>query len=221
MPAKVLSICLGIFCILLPCAAEERTVRPQGAFATIDTRLAAVAIQVLSKGTAEEKQRTIARIREKPETFAPPVFYALSETLFQRGDRDEAAFWFYAGQLRARFDANRCADVSARQAVAVLNQRYGSPINQYTFQDLPKLEALVPRVVDWDQRTAHEYDHRWINLHGMDAMQSGLEPKRANAAPGALSAPREQWQAIAEKTRADYLEGFRQAMAQVRATKKK
>ena len=197
--------------------AGETVVRPQGEFAKIDVRLANETIRTLAKGTPAEQQRAIQSIKATPENYAPPVLYALSETLFARGEKDDAAFWFYAGQLRARFDANRCNDASARQAVAVLNQRYGEPINRHTFQDIPKLEALIPRVVQWDRATPHKYDHRWINLHGMEAMQTGLGEKPS---PKALSAPAGEWPKIADKTREDYLTGFRQAMAHVKSQKK-
>jgi hypothetical protein len=199
-------------------SAQERVVQPKGEFAQIDTRLANETIEVLAKGDAKEKQRAIQRIKDHPENFAPPVFYDLSNVLFQLGDKDDAAFWFYAGQLRARFDANRCADASARQAVGVLNERFGPPINQYAFRDIPKLEALIPRVVEWDRRTPYRYDHRWINLHGMDATMSGLGGK--SEASKVLSAPREEWEKIAEKTREDYLNGFRKAIAQIKSQQK-
>ena len=130
--------------------------------------------------------------------------------LFQQGDREDSLFWFYAGQLRARFDANRCADVSARAAVGALNEEYGPPINRYAFRNLAQLEELIPKVVAWDRRTPHDYDHRWINLHGMGALTGGDGETRA------LSLPQEQWQAIAERTRDDYLRGFREAMAQAK-----
>ncbi len=198
--------------------AEDRVLQPQGEFAQIDTRLANETIEVLAKGSAEEQQRTIQRIKDNPENFAPPVFYVLSNALFQRGEKDDAAFWFYAGQLRARFDANRCADATARQAVSELNRHFGPAINQYALEDVPKLEALIARVVEWDRRTPHRYDHRWINLHGMRATMSGL-----GGTPGAstaLSAPDEEWEKIAEKTRTDYLNRFRQALAQKKSRQK-
>ena len=98
----------------------------------------------------------------------------------------------------------------------MLNQTYGTPINQYTFQDIPKLEALVIKVIAWDKNTPHNYDHRWINLHGMNAMISGLSPKDASLKTDAISLPKEQWPAIAAKTRNDYLSGFKQAMASMK-----
>ena len=197
-----------------PAVAEQITVAPQGVYAEIDTRLAIDTLRTLQTGSPAQITAAMDAIKAAPERYAPPVFYALSHVLFDRGDRDDAAFWFYAGQLRARFDANRCADVSARQAVAGLNQTYGKPINQYTFKNIPKLEALIPRVVDWDRKTPHRYDHRWINLHGMGAMISGTGSPMQ---PPSLSLPADQWAPIAEKTRADYLEGFRQAMAQMKS----
>lgn len=199
-------------------SAQQSVVQPRGQFAQIDTRLANETIEVLETGNAEEQQRTIEKIKDRPQDFAPPVFYALSNVLFKRGEKDDATFWFYAGQLRARFDANRCADATARQAVRELNGRFGSAINQYALQDVSRLEALIPRVVEWDRRTPHRYDHRWINLHGMGAMRSALAD--SSDASIVLSAPKEEWEKIAEKTREDYLNGFRKALARIKSRQK-
>ena len=211
----VLALCLLIPPLVL---AETKVVTPTGEYALIDTRLANETIRVLSTGSKKEKEAVIGAIRTTPENYAPPVFYLLSNVLFGMGEKDDAAFWFYAGQLRAQFDANRCADSTARQAVSVLNNEFGSPINEYMFKDIPKLKSLIPRVVEWDRKTPHNYDHRWINLHGMSAMMSGLGA--SGSVKSVLSLPEDQWNDIAEKTRTDYLEGFQQAMAQMKAMKK-
>lgn len=212
---------LGLLGMLMmsPVSANTTAVKPAGEFAKIDTRLANETIQVLNSGTAEEKRKTIAQIKARPENYAPPVFYALSSALFSNGEKDDAAFWFYAGQVRARVDANICADASARQAVSVLNRQYGAPINQHAFQDIPKLEALVSRVVDWERKTPYNYDRRWINLHGMKAVMSGMGTQSPEASAAPLSLPREQWSDIAEKTRVDYLSNFRNGMSQMKSRK--
>ncbi len=203
-----------IFNSLALATADTNVVTPKGEYAKIDTRLANETIQILAKGTPEDRQKVIETIKANPGNYAPPVFYTLSQILFLDGKKDEAAFWFYAGQLRARVDANICADSSARQAVGVLNRNYGTPINQYAFQDIPKLEELVPRVVDWERRTPYSYDRRWINLHGMGAMMSGLNAKTQDASQTSVSFPKDQWNDIAEKTRTDYLADFRKAITQ-------
>lgn len=201
--------------------ADTTIVEPKGEYAKIDVRLTKETMEILAKApaAAAERQKAIEKIKASPDKYAPPVFYALSQALFQEGKKDAAVFWFYTGQLRARFDANRCADGSARQAVAVLNNQYGTPIDQYTSQDIPKLEALVPRVVKWDRKTPHHYDHRWINLHGMGAMLKGLGANNPDSKSDPLSLPKEQWSEISEKTRADYLAGFKEAMVQVKKQK--
>jgi hypothetical protein len=201
---------IGVFGILASpfVLADTKTVAPQGEFAQVDTRLAKETIQILAKGNTKEKQNVIGKIKANPENYAPPVLYALSNVLFANGEKDEGAFWFYAGQLRARVDANICTDSSARQAVSVLNQNYGTSINQYMFQDIPKLEELIPKVVDWERKSPYNYDRRWINLHGMVAMMSGLGAKDKDTSQTSLSFPKDQWSDIAEKTRTDYLSGF-------------
>lgn len=214
---SVLICSILVVTLLIPLAAhgENVEVKPVGVYAEIDTRLANEAVEALAGAEEAKRQATVAAIKAHPEKYAPYVFYVLSRVLFEDGDKDGAAFWFYAGQLRARFDANRCAERSARQAVAALNQQFGGPINQYTFQDIPKLEALIERVLAWDRETPHAYDHRWINLHGMGVFLAAQDPESATKP---LSLPADEWDAIAETTRKDYLAGFRQAMGQTRAT---
>ncbi len=196
--------------------ADEKVVAPRGKYAGIDVRLANETIAALMGEDEGARSRATHAVEAAPEKYAPPVFYVLSSVLFASGRKDDAAFWFYAGQLRGRFDANRCADVSARQAIAVLNDQFGPPINLYMFKDTDaaRLQALIPKVVDWDRKTPHEYDHRWINLHGMTAMIESLDTPAGKPEP--LSLPRAQWDAIAEKTRTDYVEGLKQAVAMVK-----
>ncbi len=194
--------------------ARDIIVKPVGEFAKIDSSLCNKTIDELKSASTETRNKAIADIKAAPDKYAPPVFYLLSSVLFQEGKKDDAMFWFYAGQLRARYDANRCADISARSGVGVLNMQFGTPINQYAFTDIPRLKELVSKVVEWDRKTPHNYDHRWINLHGMEAMLSGMEGKEDPNLK--MSLPENEWEAIAEKTRSDYLNGFNQAMAELK-----
>lgn len=211
---KAILLIIGILAGLptLSVLAETKTVMPRGEYARIDTRPANETMQVLTKGTIEEKQKIIEKIKAYPENYAPPVFYLLSNVLFSDGKKDEGAFWFYAGQLRARIDANLCADSTARQAVGVLNQNYGNSINEYTLQDIPKFEELIQKIMAWERKTPYNYDRRWINLHGMGAMLSGLGAKSPESSSTPLNLPKGQWNNITEKTRTDYLSDFHEAM---------
>jgi hypothetical protein len=95
------------------------------------------------------KQQTLDQILNNPNFYNPPVLYAVSRKLFIQEKKDEAMYWFYIAQLRARCDSNLCLDDSAKQAVSILNNYYGPDINKYAFQDLNKLEKIVVKVVDF------------------------------------------------------------------------
>lgn len=174
---------------------------------------------IIERLAAPERARQAEAIREltaHPELFAPPALFVLSAVLRARDEMDRAMFWFYAGQLRARFDANRCADATAAGAVAQLTGQFGPPINQHAFAHLDVLAVVVAEVIDWDRRTPHRYDHRWISLHGMLMMQAALDPSR-EVTDADLSLPSTEWGEIAERTRTDYLAGFQQAVEAARA----
>jgi hypothetical protein len=158
-------------------------------------------MQIPETASAKERQKILQQIRAHPELYPPPVFYAMSSLLLEDDKKHEAAFWFYAGQLWARFDANRSGNDSANVIIGLLNAAYGEPINRYMFQDIAKLEELVSKVVAWDRKIPHNYDYRWFEL-------GSTEGKTSTAA----SVPKEQWDEIAEKTRSDYLKDFQEVV---------
>ncbi|GAA4557473.1 hypothetical protein [Pseudonocardia xishanensis] len=181
-------------------------VEPTGEYAEIDTQLALDAIAGLLDADPEVRRRTAELVELEPERCAPPVLFALSEVLLDRGRPAEAAFWFHAAQVRARFDANRCTDPTAGSAVGVLAERFGGPINRFAFTDPERLRRTVVRAVLWDRATPHGYDHRWIALHGMGSF---------TGATGPLARPAAEWDAIARRTRAEYLDGLREALRSI------
>lgn len=58
----------------------------------------------------------------------------------------------------------------------------------------------VNKVVDFVRTNEENYDHRWINLHGMDAVQ--------NRKVKEISQPKSKWPEIKTKTIEDYYKGF-------------
>jgi len=184
--------------------SKDIVVEPKGVYKTIDVRLANDTIKALQGGRAKTRSEHIKKILGAPENYAPPVLFLLSSILFEDNRKDEAMFWFYAGQLRARIDANLCTDQSAASAVGVLNEKFGSPINQHAFKDIQKLKQTVKKVVEWEEKAGCNYDRRWINLHGMQAFNPD------SSLP--LSKPQQDWETIRTKTRAEYLTSFYAAM---------
>lgn len=184
---------------------------PSGIYKTIDVRLANDTIKMLRRGKEKARAELIKKIISSPENYAPPGLYLTSSILFEAKKRDEAMFWFYAGQLRGRIDANICADKTAGSGVGVLNDMFGVPINQYAFKDVSKLKQTVEQVLEWEEKTECKYDRRWINLHGLRAF-----PGDTNAV---LSAPKEDWDKIRKKTREEYRSSFYELLESLNAKK--
>jgi hypothetical protein len=191
--------------ILFIANASDIAVEPSGIYKDVDIRLTVDTVKALRDFKGEKQMKVANAIIAKPEEFAPPVLYVLSSVLFEQGKKDDAVFWFYAGQLRGRIDANICADKSAAAIIDAMNQKFGPPINQYSFTNLSLLTNTVERMVAWEEKTPCHYDRRWINLHGMNAMTGETN--------SALSAPQEQWEAIRKRTRDDYAAEFHNALA--------
>lgn len=195
------SLIIAFFALAILAQAETVTVQPQGEFAEIDV---ASSYQEFTR-LLRKSPRSIERVLAAPGSYNPSVLYALAGALFQTGRKDDAMFYFYLGQLRARSDANKTLDPSAEQAVDVLNQEFGESINQYAFRDIPKLKATVSKVLAKDSEWPRDYDARWISLHGADAYY--LLKVRMK--------PADQWDAINEKTRKTYLEEFKDVISEI------
>lgn len=172
----------------------------------IDVHLMSDTVKALREYKGATLGAIVGGVTNKPEAFAPPVLYQLSSVLFEQGKKDEAVFWFHAGQLRGLIDANICADRSALASIDALNQRFGPPIKQYSLTNISVFSNTVERVVAWEAETPCKYDRRWINLAGRNAIIGETN--------SALSAPPEQWEEIRKRTREKYASDFHRALGQ-------
>jgi hypothetical protein len=201
---KLITLFLSASFLFSAAYSKDIEVKPSAIYKNIDVQLMNDTVKSLQKARGKSRDELIKKISDSPENYAPPVFYLLSSAFFREDKKDEAMFWFYAGQLRGRIDANICADKSAGSAIDVLNEKFGPEINQYAFKDIPKLTNTVERVLAWEEKTGCNYDRRWINLEGMNVFSGD------SSSP--LSAPKEQWEAIRKKTRDDYRSSFYEAL---------
>lgn len=199
----LLIITLGLKAL---CIAQPTDIQSPNIFSEIDVARHNEAIDVLLRSQDEQlKQQTIDSILKKPNDYNPTVIYALSNILFTQDRKDDAVYWFYIAQLRARYDANLCLEVSARQIVSALNAGYGPTINQYAFNDIDKLHKIVIKVVEFVRTNEENYDHRWVNLHGMAAV---LAKTGGTSQKTELSEPKEKWAEIKKQTIDNYYNDF-------------
>lgn len=203
-----LALSIAVWNLHTPYASAQQVIRvkPTGVYATINTSGDIKLMDTLTKGTPEEKARNIKLVLQSPTKFSPCVLFALSAALSERGDKDDAIFWFLVADLRAHYDAQRCADDSARSGALVLRQQFGESIYPYMRQNSNKLESAIPKVLLWDESHAYDYDHRWINLHGLKAFGDAKNQPE-------LSLPKSEWPAIRSKVRSNFQNEYNNTVA--------
>jgi hypothetical protein len=113
-------------------------------------------------------EMTIEDIRTKPRAEVeaqlpfqhPASYYVYAQRLFLQNRKDDAVFWFYAGQLRYRFhlSANPNLPRGGDEALmASLNSVIGQPINEYAGGDPQMWIAQIDRALKWDAVTKNEF----------------------------------------------------------------
>lgn len=123
-------------------------------------------------------KQTPDQLRRGIEGQHPAVHYVLAQKLFASGQKDEAVFWFYAGQLRYRFHLRVTPglDPSGDPALfASLSEVIGRPINEYAFGDLDALRGTLTRVLLWDERSPNGFTAKDRHGAAWREIRSGLE----------------------------------------------
>ncbi|HTE01889.1 MAG TPA: ankyrin repeat domain-containing protein [Mucilaginibacter sp.] len=182
-------------------------VEPKGIYKEINLSNDIRVIQLLLDTNAHSNSLLIDSVERDANNYTPPVLYVLSNTLFYQKKYNDACYWFYVAQLRARYDINRCTDKTAN--ASSYNTNFGPIINEYAFHHLDTLRKIVRKVVDFVRTNEELYDQQWINLTGMDAMTASMSDKQVN---NKLSIDKSQWPAIKQKTIDDYYSDFKDAL---------
>jgi hypothetical protein len=94
---------------------------------------------------------------------------------FELGDAEQAVFWFYAGQLRARYAPELTGDKS--QVVTIYTMTLGEPINAHAMRDIVTLLGTIARAMRWDERTFET----WARAHALDPDDEQLRGRRTSA----------------------------------------
>jgi hypothetical protein len=144
--------------------------------------VAAVVVAALQQSPVTSREpdfnkMTAEQIKAGIEARHPAAYYVLASKLFQAGSRDEAVFWFYAGQLRYRFHlaANPTLPPSGDPALfASLSEVVGGPINEYAFGDIDAATATMDKVLEWDEKTGNGFTSKKTHAAPWKQMREGL-----------------------------------------------
>lgn len=168
----------------------------------------------LSSATAESILDVVKKMKKEWQTLSAEAMYVTAIRLYDTGHKDEAVFWFYSAQYRARvlhaiIPAEAIGTIGEpgferQQALGAFFQLAGQYINGYAFGDLEKLGKVLDQVVSENAKVA---DYKEIY-------------------PKQMFIPEEEW---AEKSDgvAEGLKGLRKQIAdpqfaeEIKATRKK
>lgn len=119
----------------------------------------AIELRLLSP-TAAVRAEAVDDVRADPGRYAPPVLLEMAEELFLRGDKDEAAFWLRASDLRRRVDLGRLE--SEGRPTLALNLGVLSKTREHAQSDLAAYRATTDKVLAWDATTPRASDPSWM-----------------------------------------------------------
>ena len=143
---------------------------------------ALLALSFLHASAVDLSSLSIDQLKNDIENQHPSAFYILAQKLFTAGQKDDAVFWFYAGQLRYRVYLlvnNGKLDPSGDPALfASLSEEVGRSINEYAFGDIPQLAKTIDTVIAWDQSHANAQTPRDKYKSQYDQIIAGLTQMR-------------------------------------------
>ena len=121
-----------------------------------------IAVGEHSKKLAGADTKTIldvsAELKKERDKLRPEVMYVTAIRLYDLGRKDEAVYWFYSAQYRARvfsaiLDKEKVGSIGSeafelKQAYIAFHQLTGEYINGYAFGDLTKIEETLEKVLE-------------------------------------------------------------------------
>ena len=141
-----------------------------------------VVLWVLDASAQDPATLSIEQLRSTIENQHPVGFYILAEKLFAAGKKDEAVFWFYAGQLRYRVyllvNKDKLEPSGDPAVFASLSEEIGRPLNEYAFGDIPQLAKTIDAVLAWDRSHSNALTPREKYRSEYDQVAAGLTHMR-------------------------------------------
>jgi hypothetical protein len=188
--------------------------KPQGVYASIDIQGQLQTIARLRELIPTPRREAIGAALNNPAALSPPALYALANAISQDDPSiEQAVFWYHVGRIRAVYDALRCKDPTARNAVAILGRNLNPDIARYQRQHRARTLEIAEVALDWDKSNPRQYDHRWVNLYGQVARES------AGTDPSELTVPEAEWPAILQRVQEAHLKSVQEFAAGAAAPK--
>jgi hypothetical protein len=110
--------------------------------------------------------QTIEQLELGIQDKAPDTYFALATELFRNGQKDDAAFWYYVGELRYRLlllARTKSAEASDEQAhFWFLSQSVGKSIYENAERRSAVLMRAIDRALEWDLEEPNGYTSKSV-----------------------------------------------------------
>lgn len=107
----------------------------------------------------------------------PAFYYILATRLFGADRKEEAVFWFYAGQLRYRIRLACHPDLAPDTEPALfasLQEVVGRTVNEHAGADPDAWAATMQRALEWDEATPNGFEPKEACAAHIADQRSGL-----------------------------------------------
>ena len=178
-------------------------VKPVGVYAEINIEGQNRMLQLLYD--TQTRNAAIDTIFNNITHFNPPVIYLFSQALFLNGEKQSAVEWYLYAQINAMYDAARCVDNTAKQAVMVLEERTQPTLDEYMKKNKPIVTESARKVIQLFNSLQPDYDIRWINLHGLGAFDGAFGEELPKEA-AKLTEDKSLWPSIKAKVLKEFTE---------------
>ncbi|MEI6891624.1 MAG: hypothetical protein V5783_05575 [Pontiella sp.] len=122
--------------------------------------------------------QSVRQIKKGIEDKHPSAYYILAHKLFVKGQKEEAVFWFYTGQIRYRYHLAVHPDLEPSGDPALFSsftEVIGRPINEFAFGDLPQILEIITKSLEWDQSHSNGFTPKEKDPEQYEEVISGLK----------------------------------------------
>lgn len=134
-----------------------------------------------SAGAQDFNSMSIDKLKSSVTSSHPAAYYILANKLFYSGEKDEAVFWFYAGQLRYRVHL-ACSPDQGKSGDAALfgsfSEVIGRPLNEYAFGDVGEAVKTIDAALKWDASNKNGFTSKTKCASQLAQNRAGLESLR-------------------------------------------
>ncbi|MFD2208083.1 tetratricopeptide repeat protein [Kiloniella antarctica] len=140
---------------------------------------------------ASEDEAVIRLVKNNINQIYTTYIYEMVRRLFKTAP-DEAVIWYMTAAIRARYDAYRCTDETARQGISYW-PRYVQEVREYLAGKSDKVRKdVMLKAIKRAKEISLDVSPEWICFHGIKGVEATMNGKKLQN----WMVPKEQWPTV-------------------------